>query len=82
MQITGWILTWMQIGPGKAGRDALPSHSHLESAAYRLLTSAARSHLLGLGGRLGKPWCVVKGSEGLQILYGSMPWAQLVAGES
>lgn len=47
MQITGWILMRMQIGPGKAGRDTLPSHSYLEFATYGLLTSAAGRNLLG-----------------------------------
>lgn len=47
MQITGWILMRMQIGPGKAGKDALPSHSYLEFATYGLFTSAAGGCMLG-----------------------------------
>lgn len=47
MQITGWIFMWMQIGPGKTGRDTLPSDSYLDFATYRLLTSAAGGDLLG-----------------------------------
>lgn len=46
MQITSWILMRMQIGPGKAGKDTLPSHSYLEFATYGLFTSAAGGCML------------------------------------
>lgn len=83
MQITGWILMQMQIGPGKAGRGALPSHSYLEFATYRLLTSAAGGNLLGCVAEARKARCVGESSEGLQIPYGSpLPWALLVVGEA
>lgn len=82
MQITGEILMWMQIGPGKAGRDALPNHSYLEFAMYRLLISAAGGNLFGWVAE--KAPRAVRGCgfpmdhhcPGLSWWFGKLPWGK------
>lgn len=69
MQITGWIFMRMQIGPGKTGRDTLPSHSYLDFATYGLLTSAG-GDLLGwvADARKESPGVLVRAARGCRSL--------------